>query len=181
MESIKQLNGILAEKLGEVQGKPRYAWVWSPELTTIAEDGRKQSRTESGLYVMATQYAVVRQIEGPDRWVLASFQEPPSESVWTEKFGTSVPYPSNGYYIATSHACKAGITPTKELTDWIAAMYQRNAELSEQEHCDNFTAAAQKRQSDYDKVVSDCVSDACPAFGAVPGQKDIVSFGGIGE
>ena len=183
--TIKRLNDLLGRELGRsASGQPIYSWAFSEDLFFLGpkldENGDivcAMRETEGGLTAVEAIMEPRKMCAALDhQWVVVMWNQPGSEAAWKAQFGLKLAYPKNGYLAPTNMCLGKSEIPDAAVTEEVIGKIR--AERKKTFH--DYMAESQRDLDRQDKRdadnLLDSVSDACTAFGAVPGRKGGVSF-----
>ncbi len=170
--TVKKLNVLLRQELGDRDGGV-YGWKWSESLTremdAINDDGTPiydYLPSESGLLVAKPRKVARKMCLNTDhQWVLCKYLIPPlvEEPTW---------FPCDPIYL------DRGVEPDAQLTWQVITSIRRQRSAREHGRAEDSQLADALQERDRKKVdeLQVAISDARPAFLAIPGKKEHVSF-----
>jgi hypothetical protein len=168
---LKRLNDIFGQELGRTQnGQPLFKWAQTKDLFYLMEH-TTEVNAPSGLTEMRDGY---RKITWDQRigsgWVVASWQDPGTETQWKSICKGQIPYPPNGMYFPIP-ASRIPCDPSIEIT--MDAVAKIKHQLS-QSYEEIYAACMAESNAEEDRKVSeiqDEIQSDWPAFDGAPMSK----------
>lgn len=112
---LKRLNDIFGQKLGRASnGQPLFKWSKTEDLFYLLDESMAASQD---MFEPINDY---KKITWDKRigsgWVIASWQNPGTESQWKSMFGSALPYPPQGMYFPIPNS-RIPCEPSVEITN----------------------------------------------------------------
>lgn len=179
--TLKRMNRSLKDHLGSnLYGDPLYKWLHTSDEALRYPLRVSESMVQlNGILRPVARYEWQRQIED-ERWVVASWSEPPSYDEWLSMFGSEIGWPRRGLYYSTDIMLKLGIEPNDAATNDVIGKVKAQRRLTYRDFLDHANAKAEHASNEALRQQHDLIDDAVTAFGNIPGKRGgSVSFGGI--
>lgn len=187
---LREENDKLRRELGSQENRSSYEWKQARECVLPRaerdQDGKviydHIANPESGLIEVKARVSnqcMCANLE-PTQWVLCIFMPPYcKQSQWEAEFGTSVPYPHNGYFAPTNVELDMGIDPWTNhagytMTEHVIGISREHRKKSYQDHYDEGERALDKVEKDKERIMEDQILDLVLPFANaphVPGKK----------
>lgn len=162
-------------------GRLRFRWMRTDEMPIEFSRGFEMKKAETD--VLWTPNRVYKKRTVADTygqglcWTLAYLEPPVSQEAWEAEHGSSIPWPSNGYYRPIDNiVLHIEKLPDADISARAAFNIRHHLEFTFKDWVEIEEKARIKRDTAYRNEVSDMVEDATPAFGNDPGGKGSTSF-----
>lgn len=172
---VDRCNDLLGRDLGRTEGRdPLYKWVLSRNLTHrekklvgYAPNGESGLMVPNYQYVETTTYCHIPHY----CWTFCQLVRY-TEAEWRATFGDNIAYPEGGQIYMPTVVLEKGHRPGENDTRYMIAAIKRQRDKTEKQLDEEMKQAEEKRAKDTQNRVFDIVSDACTAFGKVPGSNN---------
>lgn len=175
-QEIERLNDVLAADLGRAYNDlPLYKWVRTRDLYYLIEH-TVDSLLAIDTYESYGKYSKVtwEQRLGPQfQWMVATWQEPGTESEWKRLYGNTFPYPPQGMYFPLDGS-QIPCDPTIDITLEAIAKIKSQLDVPFEALLADMEEKADKEDQQRIEAKRDEIDSDWPAFNcevAVPGHR----------
>jgi hypothetical protein len=170
---LSHLNNRLGRDLGRTPtGEPLLQWRWSESLRhPMRVPGFDFVDSPGGIAVAKPKYEVHKMNPAfTNQWVICRWEAPIPEAEWREAFGSDMAWPRTGEFYPTGMSLPAGMEPTSEWTDRVCAAERERRTKSLADHEAQVTREMDQTERYLASRRESIISDACTAFGKLPGS-----------